>query len=204
MNPSLIEFPAGDPFRRFPLAEDVHPADQERYLDALSAYFRTRPYDKWFRSFEPLLNGMSASYYGHQPSTALHTDISSPVATDPTWSRLSQADRRVLEDGGRPLWHELLAVLRPNVVVLSVAKNHLEHIAFEPLGPWELIHSFYRKRDGTLRASAYEVSGCWHLVGTEPALFVFCPASQTPLGSISNDQKRKLGTIVANTYRDAG
>lgn len=63
LNPSLIEFPTGDPFRRFPLAEDAHPEDQERYLDALSAYFRTKPYHKWFRSFEPLLNGMSASYY---------------------------------------------------------------------------------------------------------------------------------------------
>ena len=200
LNPSLVEFPAGAPFHRFPLAEDASSEDQERYLDALSAYFRTKPYDKWFRSFEPLLNGMSASYYDHQTSTALHTDICSPVATDPTWGRLSAADRSVLADDGRPLWHELLSALRPNVVVLSVAKKHLGHISFEPLGPWELIHSFYRKRDGTLRSFAYTVLGCWHLVGTEPALFVFCPASQTPLGSISDNQKRKLGAIVADTY----
>ena len=203
LNPSRIEFPTGIPFHRFPLAEDAHPEDQERYLDALSAYFRTKPYDKWFRSFEPLLNGMSASYYDHQTSTALHTDICSPVATDPTWSRLSQADRRVLEDDGRPLWHELLVALRPNVAVLSVAKSHLEHIAFEPLGPWEPIHSFYRKRDGTPRSFAYTVLGCWHLVGNEPALFVFCPASQTPLGSISDAQKRELGAIIADACRDA-
>ena len=203
LNPSRIEFPAGDPFQRFPLAEDIHPEDQERYLDALSAYFRTKPYNRWFRSFEPLLNGMRTSFYGHQASTALHTDICSPVATDPTWSRLSEADRRVLADDGRPLWHELLVALRPNVVVLSVAKNHLEDIAFEPLGPWQLIHSFDRKRDGTLRSYAYEVLGCWHLVGTEPALFVFCPASQTPLGSISNNQKRDLGAIVADAYQAA-
>ena len=203
LNPSLIEFPAGDPFHRFPLAQDIHYEDRERYLDALSAYFRTQPYDKWFWSFEPLLNGMSASYYDRQASTALHTDICSPVATDPTWSRLSHADRRVLEDDGRPLWHELLVALRPNVVVLSVARKHLEHIAFEPLGPWEPIHSFHRKRDGTPRSSAYTAMGCWQLVGTEPALFVFCPASQTPLGSISDDQKRELGAILADAYRDA-
>ena len=203
LNPSLIEFPAGNPFQRFPLAKDAHPEDRQRYLDALSAYFRTKPYDKWFRSFEPLLNGMRASYYDRQVSIALHTDICSPIATSPTWSRLSHADRRVLEDDGRPLWHELLVALRPNVVVLSVARKHLEHIAFEPLGTWEPIHSFYRKRDGTLRTSAYTAMGCWHLVGTEPALFVFCPASQTPLGSISDDQKRELGAIVADAYRDA-
>ncbi|MYA44280.1 MAG: hypothetical protein F4076_03850 [Acidimicrobiaceae bacterium] len=203
LNPSLIEFPTGDPFHRFPLAEDAHPEDQERYLDALSAYFRTNPYAEWFRYFELLLNGMSASYYAHRTSTALHTDICSPVATDPTWRRLSKADRRVLSDVGRPLWHELLVALRPNLVVLSVAKGHLEHIAFEPLGPWEPVHSFDRKSDGTLRSFAYTVLGCWHLVGNEPALFVFCPASQTPLGSISDDQKCELGAIVADAYRDA-
>ncbi len=129
--------------------------------------------------------------------------LCSPVATDPTWSRLSEADRRLLAHDGRPLWHELLVALRPNVVVLSVAKSHLEHIAFETLGPWQLIHSFDRKRDGTLRSYAYEVLGCWHLVGDEPALFVFCPASQTPLGSISDSQKRELGAIVADACRDA-
>ena len=64
----------------------------------------------------------------------------SPVATGPTWSRLRGAHRRVLADDGRPIWHELLAALRPNVVVLSVAKNHLKHIAFKPLEPWKTIH----------------------------------------------------------------
>ena len=146
---------------------------------------------------------MSASYYDHSTSTALHTDICSPVATDPTWSRLREADRSVLADDGRRLWHELLMALRPNVVVLSVAKSHLEQIPFEPLGPWQLIHSFDRKRDGTPRSYPYEVLGCWHPVGTEPALFVFCPASQTPLGSISDNQKRELGAIVDDAYQDA-
>ena len=61
LNPSQNEFPEGDPFQRFPLAEEAAAADRQRYLDALSAYFRTRPYAQWFNSFEPLLNGMGAS-----------------------------------------------------------------------------------------------------------------------------------------------
>lgn len=36
---------------------------------------------------------MDASYYDHQTSTALHTDICSPIATNPTWTRLSEADQ---------------------------------------------------------------------------------------------------------------
>ena len=42
LNPSRNEFPQGDPFQRFPLAEDATAGDRQRYLDALSAYFRTR------------------------------------------------------------------------------------------------------------------------------------------------------------------
>ncbi len=202
LNPSLNEFPAENPFLRFPLAEEAHPEDQEQYLDAFSAYFRTSPYRSWFQSFEPLLNGMSASYYDHQTSTALHTDICSPIATNPTWNQLSKADRRVLEDDGRRLWHDLLVALRPNVVVLSIAEARLTHIKFKPLGDWERIHCFKHKQDGTLRSSAYSVMGCWHLVGRESTLFVFGRASQTPLGSISNKQKHELGAIVAEAYRN--
>ena len=51
---------------------------------------------------------MQTSYYLGEASTALHTDICSPVATDPTWSRLSESDRTTLEADGGPLWHALL------------------------------------------------------------------------------------------------
>ena len=78
------EFPADSPFRRFPLAEGVTASELDRYLDALSAYYRTDPYRGWFSAFEPLLNGAGASYYAGRTSTAVHTDICSPVATDPT------------------------------------------------------------------------------------------------------------------------
>ncbi len=88
LNPSLHEFPADDPFRRFPLAEGSLGGEPSRYLDAMSAYFRTDPYVKWFSAFEPLLKGMRASYYPGGASTALHTDICSPVATNPTWNNL--------------------------------------------------------------------------------------------------------------------
>lgn len=83
LNPSSEEFPARRPFKRFPLAADVKAADRQRYVRALSAYFRTDPYGVWFRNFEPLLNGARSSYYPGRDSTALHTDIYSPVATTP-------------------------------------------------------------------------------------------------------------------------
>ena len=63
LNPSSREFPADDPFGRFPLAEGIDCADVERYVDALAAYFRVDPYAGWFGAWEPLLNGAGASYY---------------------------------------------------------------------------------------------------------------------------------------------
>ena len=93
LNPSLHEFPTGEPFQRFPFLIGTS-TDREpgRYLDAMSDYFRTDPYRKWFdRALEPLLNGAGASYYAGETSTALHTDICSPVATNPTAPALNSS-----------------------------------------------------------------------------------------------------------------
>ena len=204
LNPSSREFPTDDPFRRFPLAEGIDCADVERYLDALSAYFRADPYAGWFGAWEPLLNGAGARYYPGAASTALHTDICSPVATDPTWSRLGGGDKRVLMGDGVPLWHELLVLLGPDLVLVSVARRHLERISFEAPGRrWEPIHTFNNKKpNGAPRKRPYRAEARWHVVGDEVSLFVFCPASQKPLGSISADQRRELGAVAADAFRD--
>ena len=133
LNPSRREFPEGDPFRRFPLAEGHRVREPSRYLDAMSAYIRTHPYHGWFSSFEPLLDGLGTTYYEGSPSTALHTDICSPVATNPTWSSLGSDHRTALEADGGPLWHKLLEALRPHVVALSIARAHLGRIEFAPV-----------------------------------------------------------------------
>ena len=113
LNPSLQEFPEDSPFRRFPYAKGAVLDGLDNYLKALSAYFRTDPYSTWFNAFEHLLGGLGASYYNGKPSTALHTDICSPVAIDPTWSDLGHITQNILEEDGGPLWHDLMSVLRP-------------------------------------------------------------------------------------------
>lgn len=203
LNPSSREFPADDPLRRFPLAEGIDRADVGRYVDVLSAYFRVDPYAGWFGAWGPLLNGAGASYYPGAASAALHTDICSPVATDPTWSGLGGGDRSALMGDGVALWHELLVLLGPDLVLVSVARRHLGRISFEALGRrWEPIHTFNNKTDGAPRRRPYRAEARWHVIGDGVSLFVFCPASQTPLGSISFDQRRELGAVVADALRD--
>ena len=201
LNPSLHEFPEDAPFRRFPLAEGVTVREPGRYLDALSAYFHTDPYHVWFSSFELLLNGLEASYYEGQPSTALHTDICSPVATDPTWSGLDRVVQKALERDGGPLWHSLLKVLRPQIVMLSVARRHLSRIRFNALTEWRTIHVFERTRSGAPRRRPVVVKGRWCEIGGEPSLLVFVPAAQKPLGRLGSIQKREAGAVALEVLR---
>ena len=201
LNPSLHQFPAHSPFGRFPLAEGVSASEPDRYLAALSAYFRTDPYRGWLGAFEPLLDGLGASYYPGRPSTALHTDICSPVATDPTWTGLDDVSRSALEAHGGPLWHSLLEALRPHVVALSVARHHLSRIEFAALTEWVPIRVFGRTGAGAPRARPVRVSARWYTVGGEPSLFVFGPAAQTPLGLLGATQKREAGVHALEVWR---
>ena len=72
LNPSQHEFPEHEPCHRFPLADGPCGRTPSRYLEAMSACFRTHPCRGWFSSFERLLNGMDASYHEDRRSTALH------------------------------------------------------------------------------------------------------------------------------------
>ena len=202
LNPSLHEFPAGAPFRRFPLLTGASSdRDPGRYLNAMSAYFRTAPYDRWFNALEPMLKGSGASYYPNAASTALHTDICSPIATDPTWSRLAETQRTGLEADGGPLWHALLEALRPDVVALSVARDHIKRIEFAPLGKWETIHAFTQTARGRPRSRRYDLRARSYEIAGERALFVFGPAAQTPFGLLSDNQKHEVGAIIREKYQ---
>ena len=196
LNPSWHEFPKDSPYQRFPLAEGVAANDPDRYLAALSDYFRVDPYRGWFGSFEPMLNGLEASYYDGGPSTVLHTDICSPVATDPTWRRLGPAHRKVLEEDGVPLWHSLVKMLRPQVVLLSVAQPLLTRIQFKVLSEWKVVHVFERTKYCEPRKQPIKVSAQWREIGSELTLLVFVRAAQTPLGRLGKTQKREAGAIV--------
>ena len=206
LNPSRREFPSGRAFSRFPLSDEESYRDQASYLGAMSRYFRTEPYHAWFNAWEPLLNGAGVSHYGGASSTALHTDLCSPVATDPTWSRLGKVDRhsqQTLEADGVPLWHILLNCLKPEVVALSIAEQYLKRIEFEPIDKaWSSLHTFERTGTSAPRSRPYEVRKRWYDVGGTPSLFVFGLPAQTPFGLITAAQKYEVGAMVLEAYQN--
>ena len=195
LNPSRAEFPDDDPFARFRRAQHVYPeilsgqfsAD---YIDALNEYFRCHPYRGWFGSFEPMLNGMGASYYDGQPSAVLHTDLCSPLATNPTWSGLTD-DRAKLAVEGLRLWLRLTRYLAPDVILVSVARQYLSRFDFPLVRDWETIYTIERTNPYYVEAREIEITS------GKRTLLVFGPASQMPFGKVSNIAKMEIGRRIA-------
>jgi hypothetical protein len=195
LNPSHLEFPEHDRFQRFRGAEGfkskVSAGDCQRYLGALSGYFGDAPYARWFGTYEDLLDGMGASFHKGAASTALHTDLCSPVATDPTWSRLPLADRNVLLGPGRGLWHDLVRFLKPQVMLISVARAHLAHLRFESDGDWAELCRVERDNPYIVERKRMRLED-----GTTMTAF-FGQAAQTPFGTVSREDKLRLGARIA-------
>jgi hypothetical protein len=192
LNPSRVEFPQSDRFARFPAARGIDPSAPalDLYLQSLRDYFRERPYDAWFKpAFEELLRGLGASYYDGAESTALHTDICTPLATDPTWSRLKE-QHAALAAGGGELWHNLVERLEPHVILISVARQHLDTIRFRKLGAWTTVHTVERANPFSVQAVAIEVTSA------KETLLVFGRAANLPFGTVSGAHKRTIGEAI--------
>lgn len=196
LNPSRVEFPEGDRFVRFPAARPltappVTSTQRLAYVSALDSYFRSAPYRRWFdQGFERVLNGLSATYYEGSPNAALHTDLLSPLATNPTWGGLANEDRASLLLGGPPLWHKLIRELQPDVIVVSVAREHLDRILFPRLGRWRVIHTVDRDRPFVTKAVDIEV------VPGKRTLLAFGRCVSIPFGSVSHEAKFAIGTAI--------
>ena len=201
LNPSRKEFPVGDRFARFPASRDVYPGilevdEYSAYLTALSDYFRVSPYTDWFDgSFKEILQGMEASFYDGAKNTALHTDLCSSLATDPTWRRLDPSGRAALEDEGVPLWHQLVQVLDPDVILVSVARANVDQgIRLHRLREWRDIYTV--ERMNPYRVEAAEVE----LTPGRSTLLVFGRAAQKPFGPVSNLEKRRIGETIGRIH----
>ena len=135
LNPSDEEFPKDKP--RFSFCPDkLNKDDAIKVLDTLNEYFKFNPYDDWFNTFtEKIMNKMNISYYSNKGfiNRALNTDLCTPIATNPTWDGLvNNKKTRIpndlsdeLKKQGFKIWIELIKILKPNVILISLAKGYL-------------------------------------------------------------------------------
>jgi hypothetical protein len=201
LNPSDAEFPEEDRFRRFREAEGLtslaSAGGVQRYLGALSDYFGDQPDHhpyEWFRAYEGLLAGLDASFHRGSVNTALHTDLCSTVATKPTWSKLPKETRAMLLGPGRDLWHDLVRVLRPQVMLMSVARQHLDQIRFESDADWSKLCQVERQNPYIVKRKRM-----WIGDGASTTA-IFGRAAQTPFGTVSLKDKRWIGSCVNELF----
>lgn len=102
----------------------------QSYTQAMANYMgtlHTRSADRaWFGSYSPVLRAFRSAYQPHPvdlPARAIHTDICSPLVTKSAWSAKDGPYRHELAEVGVPLWLDLLQILKPTVVVLSINKQ---------------------------------------------------------------------------------
>jgi hypothetical protein len=162
-------------------------------LSALNPYFENEPLT-WFSCFEPILNGLSASYYkGEFNHIALHTDICSPLATNPTWSKLPYETQLILFKDGLEIWKELIEELQPDIMLVSIPQALFQSV-FDFSGKDLIV--FENKKNGAPRKKPYVVKTLeFGLITGKVVKIVFGQAANIPFGLISNEQKKLIGEL---------
>ncbi|NLF98976.1 MAG: hypothetical protein GX565_02390 [Lentisphaerae bacterium] len=178
----------------------------------LSAYFKVNPYEPWFKAFEPVLNGLEASYGGTMAngphvSTALHVDMCSPIATSPTWSKLRPEQRAKLTITGRKIFEWLVDELTPNIIVASIGWAHLEtwNADFEAGYRWGSLVKYSTTASGApmkvpLLVQIKEIAS----PSGRKFFFVNASAANKPFGRFTTERKRAVGQKLLVRLRSAG
>lgn len=134
INPSKAEFP--DDKKRFDIIDfEQGNIDEniEKLKNTLNKYFTRNPYAKWFSQYEGLLKSVDASYYKNQSNTAIHIDIYSAIATDPTWGGLTENQKSQISNIS--LFTSLFELLSPDIVLISVNQG----VMFDVFYSWKSI-----------------------------------------------------------------
>lgn len=115
----------------------------ESLITAYNNYFKSNrnPYHSWFKaSFSSILQSFDASHYDNTLNNALHTDIAIPYATDPTWTGLTNVEKKYFEPIGQKIWHELINILEPDIILISASGGFQNKILFPKIHEsWKII-----------------------------------------------------------------
>lgn len=208
LNPSDVEFPRNG-VARFDVPSGSQGAQELE--KELVQYFKRSPYRKWFSSFAHVLSGMKATYGGHlgiqdaEPSlsTALHIDLLSPIATNPTWSGLSNAQKGLLTVDGKELFELLVQALEPEIIVSSVGWDHLGtwDNALKHACDWPIIVRHETTKSGSMLRNPLLVRAKEIVIAGRCILFANASAADTPFGRFSNTRKREAGEAILAEFQ---
>lgn len=195
LNPSDKEFREedGEEFTselRFP---EFNPNNEATLEHAFNCYYDRNPYS-WFMAFEHILNGMNVSYYHGKDSVALHTDICSPWATVPTWSKLKSKEKKELIKDGFPEWKRLIDELKPDVILFSIPDAYIKMLDLDDALKETLTYS--KTKDGTNRKKPIVITAS-HYHG---ALCIFGKTRNVPFGALGTKLKQELGAHIASLF----
>tara|TARA_B000000557_G_scaffold16457_1_gene12660 strand:+ start:312 stop:1079 length:768 start_codon:yes stop_codon:yes gene_type:complete len=167
---------------------------------ACSNYFKRNTYYEWFgknkkdwnKGFKPILNSMGYCYFPNKENlkSVLHTDLCSPLATTEKWNDVSTEDKNQLIETGFPLWKRLINEIKPNLIIMSMAKKHIYR-----LNP-KFIKSIYVKND-RYAVEFYSIN----LDGFKTNL-IWGSAQDTPFQPFSN--KSEIGELIIKCIKDEG
>ncbi len=190
-NPSDNEFPSDNRLFRFPKWN----AKKENLLEVLNLYFETEPYKKWFSAYEHILNGVDTSYYTNNEkgykNIALHTDICSPLATDPVWSKLEETEQKALKKEGAEIWKELMEELQPDIIFISLNKKIFKEVLGENT---ETI--IYTKKGDTGKTPSVATQSIYKLKSGKEVKVIFGRYNRVPFGNMTNDDKENVGRNI--------
>lgn len=189
LNPSPNEFPEKQWDMRFPGASE---AAQKGHFAVLNQYFEHEPlWEGWFKNLDWLLEGMESGFRAGRSSFALHTDLCTPIATDPTYSHLTEKQKREMEKVGLPLWYELAALLDPDVIVMSGGPSLRDRVvAFED-AKWQRIFG-----EGKKAVDVAELTSWGRL-----RLGIFGWTVNVPFGAVSSEERRVIATLMGDQVR---
>ncbi len=122
LNPSFHEFSE----KRI----DIHREDlcADKLYCALNNYFKKNPYLTYFNHFKKILETQNATYHIGLwgKSTAIHIDVFSSIATNPTWGKLNKFQQDKINQFG--LFKKLQDYLSPDVILISTAQQTVLNI----------------------------------------------------------------------------
>ena len=177
---------------------------RDSILESCCTYFTRRPYNGWFGQLEFLLQRMSASYYGGQPTIACHLDLI-PFATTEKWAALSPDSRKRLLEMGADALGRLLKASPVNTLLVN-GRSVVEQLckitdcsaSVAEMSQWSL------NRNGVPTVKGYSFSGVLKTVhgialGREIRVLGFNHNLQSSFG-VTNQVRSAIADWIEKSY----